>query len=363
MAEKREVLKTWELSLYELQRRPQEAVTDETEIKINPRILHSELMCPICLDVMSNTMTTKECLHRFCSECIVTALRNGNKECPTCRNKLVSKRSLRRDPNFDALISKICPSNDNDVGGGGGGHNSSFMSSPADSPLNHQDDHDDNNMDESGNHCEQTGGRRKRLSRSSTAPAGEFNESFGDATNTSSNRKSLKRDNSSDTATTKSAKTSTANANTSNPSKTSIDIILRLKPPNAKISTDGNNDDSQEQNPESQTEESSNETAAASTSEQQTPICKFLKTTRDASIEHLAVYMKLRKEEIKEVLKDLAAFDDLDNNKIEFFVKKRQSSPVEFIQMKKDFTLSQIVSDFNMPKNRPLELFFNVTLL
>ena len=67
--------------------------------------------------------------------------------------------------------------------------------------------------------------------------------------------------------------------------------------------------------------------------------------------------------EIKEVLKDLAAFDDLDNSKIEFFVKKRQSSPVEFIQMKKDFTLSQIVSDFNMPKNRPLELFFNVTLL
>ncbi len=59
--DKREVLKTWELSLYELQRRPQEAVTEDTEIKINPRTLHSELMCPICLDVMSNTMTTKAC--------------------------------------------------------------------------------------------------------------------------------------------------------------------------------------------------------------------------------------------------------------------------------------------------------------
>lgn len=31
---------------------------------------------------------------------------NSNKECPTCRKKLVSKRSLRPDPNFDALISK-----------------------------------------------------------------------------------------------------------------------------------------------------------------------------------------------------------------------------------------------------------------
>lgn len=35
-----------------------------------------------------------------------------NKECPTCRKKLVSKRSLRPDPNFDALISKIYPSRD-----------------------------------------------------------------------------------------------------------------------------------------------------------------------------------------------------------------------------------------------------------
>nr|XP_043908129.1 E3 ubiquitin-protein ligase RING2-A-like isoform X1 [Solea senegalensis] len=103
--------KTWELSLYELHRSPQqEAIMDGTEVAVSPRSLHSELMCPICLDMLKNTMTTKECLHRFCSECIVTALRSGNKECPTCRKKLVSRRSLRRDSNFDALISKIYPS-------------------------------------------------------------------------------------------------------------------------------------------------------------------------------------------------------------------------------------------------------------
>ncbi|KAL0274155.1 UNVERIFIED_CONTAM: hypothetical protein PYX00_006646 [Menopon gallinae] len=104
--------KTWELSLYELQRTPQEAITDQTEIAVSPRSLHSELMCPICLDMLKKTMTTKECLHRFCSDCIITALRSGNKECPTCRKKLVSKRSLRPDPNFDLLISKIYPSRD-----------------------------------------------------------------------------------------------------------------------------------------------------------------------------------------------------------------------------------------------------------
>lgn len=104
--------KTWDLSLYELNRTPQDAITDNTEIAVSPRSLHSELMCPICLDMLKKTMTTKECLHRFCSDCIITALRSGNKECPTCRKKLVSKRSLRPDPNFDLLISKIYPSRD-----------------------------------------------------------------------------------------------------------------------------------------------------------------------------------------------------------------------------------------------------------
>lgn len=104
--------KNWDLSLYELNRKPQEKITDATEIAVSPRSLHSELMCPICLDMLKKTMTTKECLHRFCSDCIVTALRSGNKECPTCRKKLVSKRSLRPDPNFDDLISKIYPSRD-----------------------------------------------------------------------------------------------------------------------------------------------------------------------------------------------------------------------------------------------------------
>lgn len=104
--------KSWELSLYELHRTPQEPLTGDTTIAVSPRSLHSELMCPICLDMLKNTMTTKECLHRFCNECIITALRSGNKECPTCRKKLVSKRSLRPDPNFDSLIAKIYPSRD-----------------------------------------------------------------------------------------------------------------------------------------------------------------------------------------------------------------------------------------------------------
>lgn len=36
--------KTWDLSLYELHRTPQDAITDSTEIAVSPRSLHSELM-------------------------------------------------------------------------------------------------------------------------------------------------------------------------------------------------------------------------------------------------------------------------------------------------------------------------------
>lgn len=105
---------TWDLTPYEQQRKPHELLHDE-ELLISPKSLQSELTCPICLDLLRNTRTTKECLHRFCCDCIETALRSGNKECPTCRKKLISKRCLRRDQNIDALISKLFPvRNDHD---------------------------------------------------------------------------------------------------------------------------------------------------------------------------------------------------------------------------------------------------------
>lgn len=97
--------KLFELSLYELNRRPQKAPTDDMEITVGQHSLHCEFKCAICLDILSKTMTTKTCLHRFCSECIISALRLGNKECPTCR----------LDPNFDSLISHIYPSDDGNL--------------------------------------------------------------------------------------------------------------------------------------------------------------------------------------------------------------------------------------------------------
>ncbi|VDO29961.1 unnamed protein product [Haemonchus placei] len=81
-------------------RTPHKSLADNTELRLRAGTLSTEL-------THDSNLPIQECLHRFCAECITTALFRGNKECPTCRKKLVSKRSLRPDPNFDSLIAKV----------------------------------------------------------------------------------------------------------------------------------------------------------------------------------------------------------------------------------------------------------------
>jgi hypothetical protein len=40
-------------------RKPHKVITDDTTIKITTRTLSTELSCPICLDLLTSTMTTK----------------------------------------------------------------------------------------------------------------------------------------------------------------------------------------------------------------------------------------------------------------------------------------------------------------
>lgn len=71
--------------------------------------IRKEVQCPICLGIIRKTRTVMECLHRFCRECIDKSMRMGNNECPACRTHCASRRSLRDDPNYDALISLLYP--------------------------------------------------------------------------------------------------------------------------------------------------------------------------------------------------------------------------------------------------------------
>nr|XP_050024451.2 E3 ubiquitin-protein ligase RING2-like [Dermacentor andersoni] len=102
----------WELTDYEIQRSPQELLPESRLVVVDESV-REELTCAICLGLLCNTVATR-CLHRFCEECITTSLRRCNKYCPTCRRKIPSKRSLRRDHRMDALIAVLYPNGDDE---------------------------------------------------------------------------------------------------------------------------------------------------------------------------------------------------------------------------------------------------------
>jgi len=71
--------------------------------------LSEDLSCPICMGTYQRVMVVKDCLHRFCSECIEKWLRSGHQDCPQCRNRIPSRRSLRPDPIFERMIRRLFP--------------------------------------------------------------------------------------------------------------------------------------------------------------------------------------------------------------------------------------------------------------
>mmetsp|Transcript_8568 Transcript_8568/g.22093 ORF Transcript_8568/g.22093 Transcript_8568/m.22093 type:complete len:312 (-) Transcript_8568:761-1696(-) len=106
----------FELTEYEEQRAPHTMVTDATVVSLQMKALDEELICPVCLSLCRGTMTTMDCLHRFCGDCIMKSIRFDNRDvkmCPTCRQAVPSAhRSLRPDPTFDAIIGHVYPDPD-----------------------------------------------------------------------------------------------------------------------------------------------------------------------------------------------------------------------------------------------------------
>jgi E3 ubiquitin-protein ligase RNF1/2 len=97
------------LTLWDVNRIPRtvEAMDPNQRLRLPVKVLHPDFRCPICCGYLKKTTTVMECLHRFCEECIGTSLRLAKKECPTCRIRVPSRRSLRSDKRFDELIECI----------------------------------------------------------------------------------------------------------------------------------------------------------------------------------------------------------------------------------------------------------------
>uniref|UniRef100_A0A1I7ZLB8 RING-type E3 ubiquitin transferase n=1 Tax=Steinernema glaseri TaxID=37863 RepID=A0A1I7ZLB8_9BILA len=74
---------------------------------LNIENLQKELSCPICKNILQRTKITKDCMHRFCANCIVPLLRDGQKECPVCKKDFAKNGPLRDDLNYDGIIEAI----------------------------------------------------------------------------------------------------------------------------------------------------------------------------------------------------------------------------------------------------------------
>lgn len=101
----------WKLTQYEQARTPQE-ITMVGDMGTSLQYPCREIICPICKNILQNTMTARDCLHRFCSDCINPLINNSNesdkiKECPVCRTKFTKNSPFKSDPNYDQLIEKI----------------------------------------------------------------------------------------------------------------------------------------------------------------------------------------------------------------------------------------------------------------
>ena len=71
------------------------------------RGVRQSLTCTICQGLVNMPVQYKQCIHRFCQNCIETYNRQGKKECPLCRKQIQNRRQLRPDKNIASLMSHL----------------------------------------------------------------------------------------------------------------------------------------------------------------------------------------------------------------------------------------------------------------
>lgn len=76
-----------------------------TKMSNSVRGLTDHFVCPVCLDFLSNAHVAPECLHHFCGNCIKESLHRCKNECPSCRARISTRRSLRHDKSYDLIVS------------------------------------------------------------------------------------------------------------------------------------------------------------------------------------------------------------------------------------------------------------------
>jgi hypothetical protein len=62
------------------------------------------LRCSICLETLTDPVTTMDCMHTFCKHCLSAAL-SRRKECPLCKHQLINMNHTRTNTGIVGLLS------------------------------------------------------------------------------------------------------------------------------------------------------------------------------------------------------------------------------------------------------------------
>ncbi|KAK6110205.1 Zinc finger C3HC4 type (RING finger) family protein [Brugia pahangi] len=96
-----------QLTSYDRSRKPHTLRSGVDTKSIHFDWISKELECGICEKTIQNTMVVRNCMHRFCADCILQRIHTGARKCPSCHKVLPKKTPLKSDANFDAIINKM----------------------------------------------------------------------------------------------------------------------------------------------------------------------------------------------------------------------------------------------------------------
>ncbi|CAG9534108.1 unnamed protein product [Cercopithifilaria johnstoni] len=94
-------------STYDKSRKPHTLRSGVDTKSVHFDWISKELECGICEKTIQNTMVVRNCMHRFCADCILQRIHTGARKCPSCHKVLPKKTPLKSDANFDAIINKF----------------------------------------------------------------------------------------------------------------------------------------------------------------------------------------------------------------------------------------------------------------
>ncbi|CAI5455893.1 unnamed protein product [Caenorhabditis angaria] len=99
--------KELKLNMYDRQRQRMPVFKTQPVVEVDMKQIIPNLSCDVCHDLVTSSVMTKKCGHRFCDQCIMICIMRAGSSCPTCRQNLASKRELKQDPRFDKFIVQL----------------------------------------------------------------------------------------------------------------------------------------------------------------------------------------------------------------------------------------------------------------